>query len=220
VLIEKGIRQQRMKKENERLQEELQAMLEQLKVKNVQLQESLDKLETMAATDHLTGLPNRRRLGDLLQRYYGEAVRYGFDLTCCMCDLDEYKQINDTLGHLIGDELLVLAAEVITSSLRSSDVAARYGGDEFVLLLPHTSLDRGCAVGERIRKELAVRSAGHEKLSRAVTVSMGVASVRCDSPDSADQLVALADRALYVAKETGRNRIVTFREAREAETPA
>ncbi len=220
VLIDKGIRQHHMKQENQRLQRELQAMLSELRIKNIQLQESLQKLETMATTDHLTGLANRRRFGELLHRYYGEAVRYSFDLTCCMCDLDEYKQINDSLGHMVGDELLVLAADVIRSSLRSSDVAARYGGDEFVLLLPHTSVERGFAVGERIRQGLAEQAAAHGAVGRAVTISMGIASLDADRPAGADALVSLADRALYVAKDRGRDRIVAASRMQNAPAPA
>lgn len=210
MMIDKSIRQHRIKLENLRLQQDLESMLSQLRIKNVQLQESLQKLEQMATTDHLTGLANRRRFGELLQRYHSEATRYGFDVTCCMCDLDHYKQINDTLGHMVGDELLILAADVIRGSLRTSDVAARYGGDEFVLLLPHTSVDRGQAVCERIRAELAERAAERGDLNRPVTLSIGIASLEVDRPDSADALVAMADRALYVAKAQGRDRIVPY----------
>ena len=218
VLIDKGIRQHRMKTENERLQQELQTMLSELRIKNVQLRESLERLEVMATTDHLTGAANRRRFGELLQRYYAEAARYDFDLTCCMLDLDGYKQINDALGHMVGDELLILAADVIRSSLRSSDIVARYGGDEFVLLLPHTTEDRGAAVCERIRQELAARSREHSHLRRPVTLSIGVASLKKDRPTSADALVAMSDKALYAAKETGKDRLVAFRQVADRES--
>jgi len=166
-------------------------------------------MKTMAETDHLTGLANRRRFGELLDRYFSEASRYGFDLTCCMCDLDHYKELNDTLGHQCGDEVLVISADVIREALRSSDIAARYGGDEFVLLLPHTSVDRGMSVAQRIRREMitAANISGHV---RPVTMSIGIASIGANGADSADALVAMADRALYEAKARGKDQIVQF----------
>ena len=154
IVIDKNIRQHRLRCENRRLQGELQSMLHELQAKNLQLEESLEQQRKMATTDHLTGLSNRRHFAEALERYFQEATRYGFDLTCCMCDLDHYKQLNDMLGHQIGDQVLVIAAEVIRSSLRTTDLAVRYGGDEFVLLLPHTSMDMGVAAGQRIREQL------------------------------------------------------------------
>ncbi len=196
------------------------AMLEQkVAERTEQLQESVSKMKTMAETDHLTGLANRRRFGELLGRYFAEAMRYGFDLTCCMCDLDHYKELNDTLGHQCGDEILVISADVIREALRSSDIAARYGGDEFVLLLPHTSVDRGMSVAQRIRREMitAGNVSGHV---RPVTMSIGIASISANNADSADALVAMADRALYEAKARGKDQIVQFGAAgRKAATP-
>ncbi len=208
IVIEKNIRLHQITKENERLQEKLER-------NNLQLQELLEKQRMMAETDHLTGLANRRRFGELLERYYGEAVRYGHDLTCCMCDLDHYKLLNDTLGHQRGDEVLRLTADIIRASLRGSDVGARYGGDEFVILLPHTSLKKAISAGERMRFELLDRSQIDPKLIRPVTMSIGVASLKSDHPISGDSLVSMADTALYVAKERGKDQIVSFFEIRD-----
>ena len=216
ILVDKNLRLHEMKQENRRLHGELEAMLDELRVKNLQLEDSLERLQTMATTDHLTGLSNRRHFSEVLQRQFEQAVRYEFDLSCCMCDLDHYKRLNDSLGHQVGDELLVITAAVIQSSLRRSDLAARYGGDEFVLLLPHTSLQRASAVGERIRSELAAASVKDGRLGGPLTLSIGVASLMSDHPTSADALVAMADRALYAAKGRGKNRIVTFAESQAA----
>lgn len=210
VLIDKNIRQHQVRRENVRLQQELEAMLSELRDKNDQLEDSMQKVQKMAATDHLTGLSNRRRFNELLERSFNEAVRYGFDLTCCMCDLDHYKHFNDTLGHQLGDELLIVTADVIRSSLRGSDMAARYGGDEFILLLPHTTVERGLAVGERIRRRLMLGSRKFATTEQAVTMSIGLSSLQTDHPQNADALVAMADRALYMAKEHGKDQIVAY----------
>jgi len=215
-LVEKGINQHRIKKDNERLQQQLRSMLEELRIKNLQLQESMKNLRAMATTDHLTGLANRRRFAEILQHYFDEAGRYGFDLTYCMCDLDYFKGLNDMLGHQVGDEFLVKTAESIRSSLRGTDVAGRYGGDEFVLLLPHTSIQRGLAVGQRIRQQLVLESRNCGKLQRPVTISVGVASVAANRPDTPDALIAMADRALYAAKQQGRDKIIAYRHEYDA----
>lgn len=210
VLVEKSINQHRIKKENERLKAEQQAMLGELQVKNTQLKDSLSQLEQMAATDYLTGLANRRHFNKQLSRYFDEASRYDFDLTCCMCDLDSYKQLNDTYGHQLGDQVLVLTAEVICSSFRSSDLAARYGGDEFVFLLPHTSIDRGLEVCQRIRRELSQLCRDQLQINNDVTMSIGIVSLAEDNPSSAEKMVGLADKALYIAKEQGKNKVVAL----------
>ena len=220
IVVEKNIRQFKIKQENAGLQDKLAASLEEIRVKNLQLEESLHKLESMAATDPLTGLANRRAFAEMLEHCYKEALRYDFDLTCAMCDLDHYKKLNDTLGHLVGDRVLVTAAEVITSSLRSSDSAARYGGDEFVILLPHTSVEKALAVGNRIRQELSMAAVRFAKIDTGVTMSIGIASLKADRPPSADALVAMADNALYIAKEHGKNRIITCQEIAAVSPPA
>ncbi|KPK85595.1 MAG: hypothetical protein AMJ81_03295 [Phycisphaerae bacterium SM23_33] len=211
VVVEKNIRLHRLKQENAQLQEKLKASLEEIQVKKAQLEESLLKLRRMAATDHLTGLANRRAFAEVLARCHNEATRYDFDLSCAMLDLDHYKALNDTLGHLIGDRILQAAAKVIRANLRGSDTAARYGGDEFVLLLPHTSVEMALNVAERIRQELALSTPAITRTA-GVTLSIGISSLKSDHPASADALVSMADRALYVAKDRGKNCIVTFGE--------
>ncbi len=215
VVIGKSIRQHRMQRENAELRRKLELMLEELRVKNKQLEDSLDRLREMADSDHLTGLANRRRFAEELERQFSEAVRYGHDLSCCMCDLDHYKQLNDALGHQFGDRVLVATAEVIRSMLRRSDTAARYGGDEFVLLLPHTAREEALGVARRLRDDLAIRIRRMSNFSRAVSLSIGIASIAADQPTSADGLVSMADRALYAAKADGKDRVVPFSHSAE-----
>ena len=210
IMIDKALRQHEVRKDNERLRKQLESMLAELQVRNEQLRQSLEELERVAATDPVTGLANRRRFNELLHTYFSEAMRYQTDLTCCMCDLDHYKEFNDTFGHQAGDDILAATAEVICSSIRGSDIAARYGGDEFVLLLPHTTIEEAVAAGQRIREQLTAAGRRYGQLDYALGLSVGVASVTSHRPRSADELVAMADRALYVAKDRGRGRTSVY----------
>ncbi len=130
-----------------------------------------------------------------------------------MIDLDGYKKLNDTFGHQVGDQLLITAAKVITANLRTMDVAARYGGDEFILLLPRTRASEAASVVSRIREEFRTASAAGLPGREGVTMSVGVGSLQADKPPGADGLVSAADTALYRAKAAGRNRIVIATES-------
>jgi len=210
IMVDKALRQHEVRKDNQGLRRQLESMLGELQAKNEQLRRSLEELKKAASTDAVTGLANRRRFNELLHVYFSEAVRYQTDLTCCMCDLDHYKEFNDTFGHQAGDDILAATAEVICSSIRGSDVAARYGGDEFVLLLPHTPVEHAVAAGQRIREELTAAGKRYGQLEHALGLSMGISSVKSHRPRSADELVAMADRALYVAKDRGRGRTAVY----------
>jgi diguanylate cyclase (GGDEF)-like protein len=173
-----------------------------------QLEEKNAQLEQMAATDALTGVYNRRHFGRVLDQLFAEAQRYDKDLAAVMIDLDGYKQLNDTFGHQVGDQLLVVAGKVISANMRRMDVAARYGGDEFVLLLPQAGTDEAAGAAQRIREEFFTASAGLLKRTNGVTMSIGVAALKQPGgATNAEQLVAHADAALYQSKQGGRNRI-------------
>src|SRR5690606_1252500 len=150
--------------------------LSEVQSKNTQLESSLKLLEEMAATDPLTGLYNRRHFSKVIDQLFAEANRYGKDLSCVMIDLDGYKQLNDTYGHQIGDQLLQVAGNAIGANMRQMDVAARYGGDEFVLLLPHADASEAARVAERIRQDFATASAQVLKRDHGVTMSIGIGS--------------------------------------------
>lgn len=210
LVIEKNLSVAKVRRENRQLACELERTLLELQSKNAQLQESLQRVEVMAGTDPLTQLYNRRHFSKVLDQMFSEAQRFDTDLTCVMIDLDHYKQINDTRGHQIGDQLLIAVGKVVTANLRRMDVAARYGGDEFILLLPHTYTDESTKVAQRIRDDYYTASAAVLGGDAGVHMSMGVGTMRHGYPASAHQLIALADRALYRAKELGRNRIETY----------
>jgi diguanylate cyclase (GGDEF)-like protein len=158
--------------------------------------------ERRAHTDSLTGLPNRRALDDTFKRMIAQADRTVAPLSVVLIDLDHFKQVNDTFGHDRGDEVLAAVAGVLTESVRASDFVARFGGEEFVVLLPATDLLGASRVAENIAQMLA--TAHTPKLDRLVTASFGVAGFPEHGVD-AETLLRCADRALYQAKQDGRN---------------
>src|SRR5207244_1109710 len=117
---------------------------------------------------------NRRHFSRMVEQLYAEAQRYGKDLSCVMIDMDEFKQINDTLGHQVGDQLLIMAGKVISANMRKMDVAARYGGDEFVLLLPHATEQEAMQAAQRIREEFRQSAALILKRPQGLSMSVGV----------------------------------------------
>jgi two-component system, cell cycle response regulator len=207
LVIEKNLSIAKVKRENQRLREQLERTLLELQFKNGQLEESLQQTEQMAATDPLTSLYNRRHFNRILEQMFADAQRVSSDLSCVMIDLDEYKHLNDTYGHPVGDQLLVTAGKVISANLRKMDVAARYGGDEFVLMLPRADTPEAAGVAQRIRDDYFKASAYVLKKEQGVFMSVGISSLIAHRPSSGEQLLALADKALYRAKESGRNRI-------------
>jgi diguanylate cyclase (GGDEF)-like protein len=172
--------------------------------------------ELRAATDALTGLPNARAVQDVLNRLVAQASRMVWPLTAVLFDLDHFKQINDTFGHPKGDEVLAAVGATLLSVMRESDFAGRYGGEEFVMLLPAADLEVGLQVAERVRAAIADIQVLDQ--DRAVTASFGVAVFPDHAPDGA-RLIRNADRALYQAKAKGRNRVEVFSIASNADGP-
>jgi len=165
------------------------------------------KLNHLSTTDSLTGLLNRRALTDTLHHEIDRAQRYGGALSLILCDVDKFKKINDTYGHAAGDRALQAVAESLKKNLRRADILGRYGGDEFMIILPETSLDGAKNLAEKIRvftSENDVALPGKDRVR--LSLSIGVASC-CTPTDDIDSLVSLADTALYTSKEGGRNRV-------------
>jgi diguanylate cyclase (GGDEF)-like protein len=167
----------------------------------------LKRAEALSVTDDLTHLYNSRYLNLVLRRETKRASRSGRPLSLLFLDLDGFKAVNDTYGHLFGSRALVEAAAVIRGSARETDVVSRFGGDEFALVLPDTGGEGAYAVGERIRERVAAHTflAG-DSLNLHLTVSVGVATLP-DVAASAEELVQAADRAMYHVKESGKNGI-------------
>jgi diguanylate cyclase (GGDEF)-like protein len=162
-------------------------------------------LQEMAETDVLTGLPNRRRWDSLLAQEARRARRTAAPMTVGLLDLDHFKRINDSLGHEGGDLALCHFCEVVLGQLRSGDVLARTGGEEFSLLLPATTLAEAKLVAERIRAAVAGRPFVHGAQPQPVTVSIGLAAV--DDLDDLRTPIKRADAAAYLAKRQGRDRV-------------
>jgi diguanylate cyclase (GGDEF)-like protein len=173
--------------------------------------------ELRAATDALTGLANNRSVGDTLNRMVAQAGRSKTPLTAIMFDLDHFKQVNDLHGHAKGDEVLATVAAVIASNVRESDFLGRYGGEEFVALLPDTDRGGGALLAEKLRK--AIEDLEIPDLDRRLSASFGVATLPGDAVSS-EQLLRAADRALYAAKRAGRNRVELVSSAENRDEPA
>ncbi len=182
-----------------------------LALRNAQL---MGEIERLATRDSLTGLANRRLFDESLHRELARSQRLASPLSLLVLDVDHFKQVNDTYGHQTGDDILRQVANALLATTKNFDVAARYGGDEFVVLLPGCSRDDALGVAERVRRGIA-RHVGETP----VTISAGVATSP-DNANDAERLMAAADAALYEAKRTGRDRVAASTRGRDVATPS
>jgi diguanylate cyclase len=205
----------RMQAENARLQKELTQATS--KVEGMKGQ--LDELCRDTLTDGLTNIANRRGFDRTLADAVRAADPVSRPLSLIMLDIDHFKRFNDTHGHQVGDEVLKLVARTLTENVKGRDTAARFGGEEFAIILPATELDAGATVAEQVRAAIAsrriVRRSNGEDLG-CVTLSLGVACLAAE--ESAESLIARADAALYRAKRAGRNRVVVAEAPRSGQT--
>ncbi len=172
------------------------------------LEWAFDRMDSISRTDQLTGLANRRHFEEVLNRFYEQAKRYGRPLSLIVMDLDHFKTINDTWGHPTGDEMLKVMGNCIESACRKADLPARIGGDEFAVLLPETPSIEAEVVAERIRETIASKVITVKSTQMNVTISLGLTDLNAGEIDSGHAMISLADKALYVAKDQGRNRLV------------
>ena len=162
-------------------------------------------------TDGLTGLLNRSAFHEKLESEYQRFLRYGSYLSLIVADFDSLKEINDSYGHPVGDEVIKKVGDILRETSRDSDVVTRYGGDEFVLVLPQTNSDNAFNMAERIRSKIENYSFNINNNNFNCTISLGVATVPGKRIDSSDDLLECADRALYESKRSGRNRVSVYK---------
>jgi diguanylate cyclase (GGDEF)-like protein len=188
----------------------IKALQRELEQRERELQDANIRLLRMAQTDALTELDNRRYLEERLEEMFEHSRRLNEPLAVVMCDLDRFKSVNDTHGHQAGDAVLKQLAQILRREAREIDRVGRYGGEEFMLLLPGTVLDAGVTFAERVRRAVEAHTFTFGGGTLCRTMSCGVAAWPHPRLSSCDQLVKAADDALYVAKELGRNRVVRF----------
>ncbi|MGH9024105.1 MAG: sensor domain-containing diguanylate cyclase, partial [Acidimicrobiia bacterium] len=165
-----------------------------------------EEAQRLSITDGLTGLWNRRELELRCQQETDRAARFGRPMGMIMCDVDRFKAVNDSWGHLGGDAVLIELARRLSVATREIDVVARYGGEEFALVLPETNLEGACVLAEKIRAAVSATPIEHEGSLRTVTMSLGVATYPLHGR-TVRELLTSADAALYRAKQGGRNRM-------------
>lgn len=191
---------------------ELHYMQESLKAANIELQAALVREKQLAHTDELTGINNRRHLFELAAHGFEVAMRYNSPLAVIMFDVDDFKHVNDTFGHAVGDQALEKITQIICMTLRSADLIGRYGGDEFVILLPQTGTQEALPLAERIHASVAAMRLETDKGPLSLTISIGITQTIHNNKqtDTVENLFLRADQALRSAKQGGKSRTVIF----------
>ena len=189
---------------------ELHYMKDSLNAANIELQAALIREQQLARTDSLTGVNTRRHLLELAAHEFNIAMRYRPPLSVLMFDVDSFKQINDSFGHAVGDLVLQRIIQTVCAEIRSADMIGRYGGDEFIILLPQTGTQEVLPLAERISEKITALSIETDKGPLAVSLSIGISQTihHGTSADTVENLLLRADRALYAAKQAGRNCIM------------
>jgi diguanylate cyclase (GGDEF)-like protein len=176
-----------------------------MSISNAVLYEQTKKL---AVTDGLTGISNRPNMEQSLLSEFGRSMRYNSPLSVVLLDVDHFKHVNDSYGHQKGDEILVTFASVLKKFCRANDTAARYGGEEFLMILPQSNAQGAFKIAERVREEIMKMSFVGNDSKFSVTTSCGVAELNRDYMKNTDQLINVADNAMYEAKNSGRNKTI------------
>jgi len=185
---------------------ELKRSRDMLEEKNRELLEAYDKIELLALTDTLTGMPNRRNITNLMAKEVSRCLRNGGNFSLIMCDIDFFKKVNDTYGHDTGDYVLKRVSTIIQEKLRQQDVVARWGGEEFLVMLPETGIEDGFLTAEKLRVALENETMEFGGHSFSITMTFGVAVFEKDL--GIEKSIKKADDALYQGKQTGRNKVV------------
>jgi diguanylate cyclase (GGDEF)-like protein/PAS domain S-box-containing protein len=199
-----------------RSEEEVRKAKDELEVTNKELETALAREKTLSHTDVLTGIHNRRYLFEIAEREFDFAQRHKTPLSVIMFDLDYFKKVNDTFGHDIGDRVLQCVTQAACAELRSSDAIGRYGGEEFLIILPMTTAQQAYTLAERVRAAVEAVRVPTPKGDALVTLSVGISELNCipklasGDAESLDCLIRCADEAMYKSKQAGRNRITIY----------
>jgi len=167
---------------------------------------TLKFFEELSLIDDLTNIANRRRINELIQMEYQRAERYHTTFSIVLFDIDHFKKVNDTYGHLIGDEVLKTLAKLVTQSIRKTEIVGRWGGEEFILILTETDKNTAFAVADKIRK--IISETHFEGVKEKITCSFGVAEYKKGTPSN--ELIEHSDQALYHSKKHGRNQVIVY----------
>jgi diguanylate cyclase (GGDEF)-like protein/PAS domain S-box-containing protein len=190
---------------------ELRVAKSALEAANQQIEQAFVREQQLARTDALTGLNNLRYFNELAGHAFEVARRYNQPLSLIMFDIDKFKNINDTFGHSIGDQVLIQTVQGVSAQLRTTDIFGRIGGDEFVILLPGINAQQAFPMAERIRSEVTLRTIETGTHLITVTISIGIAGIAENSKDdNVETLIRQADLALYAAKAAGRNKTAIY----------
>lgn len=180
---------------------------------NSKIETQKEKLYTLSVTDYLTGIYNRRYVIEALDVEFMKSKRYGFGLSCILIDIDDFKKINDQFGYQVGDFTLKTISEMIQEAIREVDIFGRYGGEEFLIILPNTKVYDASIVADKVRKKIAKLrfDTGTEEVgSFALTLSLGVSDIHSSNPKTVEELLSNTDKALFQAKNNEKNQYAMY----------
>jgi len=210
LAIENALLYARSKSAEERLQKASDDLEQKVMNRTSQLKKAKDKLGKLSITDGLSGLYNYRYLIHSLDSELKRAIRYHRTLALLLMDIDYFKSLNDTYGHLCGDYVIKTVAKLLKSSVRATDVVARYGGDELAVMLIETNPKNSLEIAEKLKQEIGSHIFQWQTKELSVNVSIGLATAPAPGIQQVSHLIEAADRALYQAKRSGRNAVVVF----------
>ncbi len=212
-ITERKILEDKLKRYSEELEKKVKERTNKIRKQNRELEKMNAKLQELSNSDGLTGIKNFRYFSQVLDIEFKKAVRYRLPLSCIILDIDDFKFINDRLGHSAGDYVLIKTASRLEKIIRETDIVARYGGDEFTIIMPNTNLENACIVGNKILRyfrKYHLRN-GLQALGK-ISLSIGISSLPDKKIKKSQLLLEYADKAMYRAKEHGKNNICTFEE--------